>query len=83
MLDSWDWLFDSVALIFLFAIAATAIMLFVWLGSLPGSVARRRGHPYTDAITALGWLGLLFVFFWPVALTWAFTHPRGEGGTGP
>jgi hypothetical protein len=72
MLDNLDWLFDAVALIFLLLILATLIVGFVWLGSLPGSIAQKRHHPQADAVTALGWVGLLFVVLWPVALTWAF-----------
>jgi len=35
MLDSLDWLFDLVALIFLAVILTILIVGFVWLGSLP------------------------------------------------
>ncbi|HEY1378695.1 MAG TPA: DUF3302 domain-containing protein [Gemmataceae bacterium] len=77
MLDNLDWLFDAVALIFLLLILATLIVGFVWLGSLPGSIAQKRHHPQADAVTALGWVGLLFVFLWPIALAWAFVRSPG------
>lgn len=77
MLDSLDWLFDAVALIFWGLILTTLVIGFVWLGSLPGDVARRRNHPQADAVTALGWVGLIFVVFWPVAFAWAFVRPPG------
>jgi hypothetical protein len=75
MLDGLDGLFDAVALLFWVIILATLIILFVWLGSLPGDIATRRHHPQAAAITALGWIGLLFFFLWPIALVWAFTQP--------
>lgn len=75
MLDSLDGLFDAVALIFLLAILVAAVVGAVWLGSLPGTIARERGHPQADAVSVLGWVGVLFVFLWPVALAWAFTRP--------
>ena len=61
-----DW-----TLLFVGAIAALAI-----LSTLPGRVARRRGHPQADAIRIAGWLSLLAVgLTLPVALIWAFTKP--------
>ncbi len=77
MLDGYDGLFDTVALIFLLAILVTVVIGLVLLGSLPGDIARKRGHPQTAAITALGWIGLLFVVGWPIAFVWAFTVPPG------
>jgi hypothetical protein len=77
MLDSLDWLFDGVALVFWGLILATLVIGFVWLGSLPGDVARKRNHPQADAVTALGWVGLIFVVFWPVAFAWAFVRSPG------
>lgn len=78
MLDSLDGLFDVVALIFWGLILATLVIGFVWLGSLPGDIARKRNHPQADAVTALGWVGLLFVVLWPLALAWAFVRPAGQ-----
>ncbi|PPQ18923.1 hypothetical protein CV770_13315 [Bradyrhizobium sp. AC87j1] len=50
------------------------IVLVVWLmGSTPGHVARRRGHPWADAVAVAGWVTLIFGFaLWPVALIWAY-----------
>jgi hypothetical protein len=77
VLDSLDWLFDAVALVFWGLILATLVIGFVWLGSLPGDIARKRNHPQADAVTALGWVSLLFVVFWPVAFAWAFIRDPG------
>ncbi len=88
MLDSLDWLFDIVALVFLAVILTIAIIGIVLLGSLPGNIATKRNHPQAEAVTVLGWVGLLFVIFWPIAFAWAFfRHPgqampnSGEAGT--
>jgi hypothetical protein len=66
--------------IFAFAVfailLAVAVILIVFLGSLPGNIARKRGHPQAAAITAAGWLSLAgFGVFWPLALIWAFLSP--------
>ena len=55
---------------------AAAIIVVVQLGSLPGKLARHRGHPQADAINMAGWLGLLTVgVVWVLAMVWAFTKP--------
>jgi len=49
-----------------------AVVLVVWIGSLPAQIARRRHHPQVDAINAMSWLGLLFGGVgWGLALVWA------------
>jgi hypothetical protein len=83
MLDSLDWLFDTIALVFLGLILTILVVGFVWLGALPGDIARKRNHPQADAVTALGWVGLLFVILWPVAFAWAFVCSPGTPATTP
>jgi uncharacterized BrkB/YihY/UPF0761 family membrane protein len=65
-LDIFAW----IVLAILFAVIA----LLIWLmGSLPGHVARRRGHPWAEAVGVAGWITLIFGFaLWPVALIWAY-----------
>lgn len=75
MLDSLDWLFNAMALTFLVLIFMTVVVVFVWLGSLPGTIATQRGHRYATAVTACGWLGLLTGILWPIAFVWAFMTP--------
>ncbi len=83
MLDSLDGLFDIVALIFLGVIVAILVVGVVWLGSLPRSIAHKRGHPQAEAVTVLGWMGVLFVVLWPVAFAWAFVrHPGPPAAAG-
>jgi hypothetical protein len=65
--------YDILAGIVLVVLLAV-IVLVIWLmGSLPGHVARRRGHPWADAVSVAGWITLIFGFaLWPVALIWAY-----------
>lgn len=41
------------------------------LGGLPGSIAKARGHPQTAAINVCGWMGLITLVLWPIAMVWA------------
>ncbi len=45
------------------------------LGSLPGDIARSRGHPQADAINICGWMGIITIVLWPIALVWAHLVP--------
>lgn len=55
-------------------ILVCVVGLVFWLmGSTPGHVARRRHHPWADAVAVAGWVTLIFGFvLWPVALIWAY-----------
>lgn len=63
-------IFAWIALVILLAV----ILFVIWLmGSLPGHVARRRGHPWADAVRIAGWITLIFGFaLWPLAMIWAY-----------
>jgi len=62
--------------IILLLLALLLLWLFVELGGFPGKKAKERNHPQAEAITALGWLGLLFGGVgWAVAVVWAYTKP--------
>ena len=62
-----------VILVVLITIAA---VIYIELASMPGKTARERGHPHADAISLLGWIGLLLgVAPWLVAMLWARTQP--------
>jgi hypothetical protein len=57
----------SILLILVLATASIAL-----LGSTPGKIARRRGHPWPEAVEAASWVGLVSVLGWPLAFVWAF-----------
>lgn len=70
---------DIFAVIVLLCLALSAIAVIVLLGSAPGHIARKRQHPYAQAVTVAGWVGLVFIVLWPIALVWAFVDwPRPE-----
>ena len=69
------------ALIVMFVVAAVLIWLLVLLGNLPGKIARKREHPQADAITALGWIGIITMgVAWLIAIVWAYTKPLTNSG---
>lgn len=50
--------------------------LLIWLGGLPGKIAKQHHHPQAAAIEVCGWLGILLGGIgWPIAMVWAFTNP--------
>jgi hypothetical protein len=52
---------------------ASGLAIVVILGVAPGYVARRRGHPWADAVSVAGWITLVFgLVFWPLAFIWAY-----------
>ena len=64
------------AFIIICVIAIAAATIFIELAALPGTLARKRGHPQAEAINVLGWVGLIAgIAPWIVALVWAFTRP--------
>jgi hypothetical protein len=66
MLDVFAW-------IVLLILAASALTMFFIVGSLPGYIARRRNHPWTQAVSVAGWVTLLCGFaLWPIVVIWAF-----------
>jgi len=75
---------DIFALIVMAILLATTIWLVVLLGSMPGNIARKCGHPQTEAIQALGWIGIItFGISWFIAIVWAYTKPVGDSSTDP
>jgi hypothetical protein len=70
-----------------FAILVVLLMIFaviyIEFASMPGKNARERGHPHADAISFLGWVGLLLgVAPWLIAMVWARTMPLGAQDDG-
>ena len=58
-------------------VIALASALYL-LGNLPGRIANDRGHPHAGAISVCGWIGLLIIVLWPVALAWAYVTPKSH-----
>jgi hypothetical protein len=52
---------------------ASGLYLF---GSLPCRIANDRRHPHAGLISVCGWIGLLIIVLWPVALAWAYVTPK-------
>ncbi len=64
---------DIFAWVVLLVVVATLVASFVALGMMPGRIARRRGHPWAEAVAVGSWASLIFgLVFWPLVLTWAY-----------
>ena len=77
-LQSIDHFVDPLTLAVVIGLVAAVVWLLSVLGNLPGRIASERGHPRAGAISVLGWLGLLIIVLWPVALVWAYVTPRDQ-----
>ena len=73
---------DIFALLVITLLIGFVIWLVVLLGSFPGNIARKRNHPQADAISALGWIGIITMgLSWFVAITWAYYKPTSSSGS--
>ncbi len=77
MLDIFAW-------IVLIVLLLSTVAVVVFLAMLPGMIARKRHHPWAQAITVAGWVTLFLGFaLWPLVLIWAYVDipaaPRTEG----
>jgi hypothetical protein len=64
---------DIFALVVIAILLGAVIWLVVLLGNMPGEIARKRNHPQAEAITALGWIGLITLgISWFIAMAWAY-----------
>jgi uncharacterized membrane protein len=64
---------DIFAWIVLLVVIATLVAVVVALGVMPGRIARKRGHPWAQAVSVGSWASLVFGFvFWPLVLIWAY-----------
>lgn len=71
-------LVDFFAWIVLIVLVLSTTFVIVFLAMLPGMIAKRRNHPWTQAVTVGGWVTLLLGFaLWPIVLIWAYVDvPR-------
>ena len=69
---------DIFAWIVLIVLALSTVAVIVFLAMLPGMIAKRRNHPWAQAVTVGGWVTLFFGFvLWPIVLIWAYVDiPR-------
>jgi len=70
---------DIFALLVIALLIGVVLWLVVLLGNLPGDIARKRLHPQAEAISALGWIGLITMGIgWFIAMVWAYYKPDAE-----
>ncbi|MBE9549726.1 MAG: DUF3302 domain-containing protein [Proteobacteria bacterium] len=70
---------DIFALIVIALLLGFTIWLVVFLGNMPGNIARKRNHPQVQAITALSWIGLITMGLgWFIAVVWAYYKPAAS-----
>ncbi|NLS02230.1 DUF3302 domain-containing protein [Rhizobium sp. P32RR-XVIII] len=69
---------DIFAWIVLIVLVLSTVAVIVFLAMLPGMIAKRRNHPWAQAVTVGGWVTLLLGFaLWPIVLIWAYVDvPR-------
>lgn len=74
---------DIFAWIVLVVLVASTVFVIVFMAMLPGMIAKKRNHPWAQAVTVGGWVTLFLGFvLWPVVLIWAYVDipaaSRGE-----
>jgi membrane-bound acyltransferase YfiQ involved in biofilm formation len=75
--------YDIAAWVVLIVIVLAGIVLSLVLAALPGRIARRRGHPWAEAVHVAGWLTFFLGFaLWPLALIWAYVDAPASSGSG-
>lgn len=64
---------DIFAWIVLVVLVLSTVFVIVFMAMLPGMIARKRHHPWAEAVTIGGWVTLFLGFvLWPVVLIWAY-----------
>ena len=67
---------DIVAIVVLFFVPITVIVIFWLVHVLPEKIAEKRQHPQKKAINTVCLLSLFFGgMLWPIAWIWAYTRP--------
>jgi uncharacterized BrkB/YihY/UPF0761 family membrane protein len=73
---------DIFAIIVLIVAVASLVAVVLVMAMAPGYVARKRGHPWADAVAVSGWITLLFGFvLWPIAFVWAYVDVPARAGS--
>lgn len=64
---------DLFAWIVLIVLVASTVFVVVFMAMLPGMIARRRNHPWAQAVNIAGCVTFFFGFvLWPIAVVWAY-----------
>ena len=70
---------NILTIVVLIALVALIGVIVVFLGTLPGKIAKRRNHLQTEAINVASWLGIITAgLLWPFALIWAYIRPHEQ-----
>nr|WP_240906045.1 DUF3302 domain-containing protein [Thiorhodococcus mannitoliphagus] len=51
------------------------VLFIIFVHTMPGKIARKRGNAQAEAIEILSLLGLIIFPLWMAALVWAFVQP--------
>ena len=74
---------DIFAWIVLGVLVLSTVAVVVFLAMLPGMIAKKRQHPWAQAVAIAGWVTLLLgLVLWPIVLIWAYVDvpaPATEG----
>ncbi|MGO4665126.1 DUF3302 domain-containing protein [Bosea sp. 2RAB26] len=64
---------DIFAWIVLVVLVCSTVFVIVFMAMLPGMIAKRRNHPWAQAVAVGGWVTLFLGFvLWPAVLIWAY-----------
>jgi len=64
---------DIFAIVVFIIAIGSAVAVVIIIAMAPGYVARRRGHPWAQAVAVAGWVTAIFGFvLWPLAFIWAY-----------
>lgn len=75
---------DIFAWIVLAVLILSTVVVIVFMAMLPGMVARKRHHPWAEAVAVGGWVTLFLGFvLWPVVLIWAYVDVPPSGLRAP
>ncbi len=73
---------DIVAWLLFVVLLVAAIVIALKLAALPGQIAEKRKHPWTQAVNVAGWITFFMGFaLWPLALIWAYVDAPAAAKT--